>query len=426
MAYYLGWDTVPQVAEHAITAIKIVVPVWSGNFLLRTVSMRALQHYGLLNPHIDAYWPRFIPWRPLKKFHQAFTEWREEHFSFGEKSTGGFLAVSSTLAERYSPGDIVLGRARLWGGIPSMQYVGYKPERSMLVFGMTGSGKTNWTLQQIALTPENASIVNIDVKGIAQRTVMPVKRRQGVNVQCIDVLGDETASINVTQLIREINEATGRDLTTIIVEGIAQALVPQDAGSKEQFWTIQAWEVWKAGILHEISINPNATLMDVYDRLFRGYWEHCEDKTKALDLYFHSWADNPSFDGFIARIGAALLTMNSRTRSGILPSGTGPTAWLGHPNTKRFLGPRHSFNLCDLKGDKPLILNLACPPGELRSTYAGFFRMMMYLTVKVLELVPNNLTRKEPTRKVWDENKKPEQLPPAAVSIRPQLRGIQA
>ncbi|MEO0569310.1 MAG: type IV secretory system conjugative DNA transfer family protein, partial [Pseudomonadota bacterium] len=216
-----------------------------------------------------------------------------------------------------------------------------------------------------------------------------------------------------------------QDMTTIIVEGIAQSLVPENPNEKP-FFRIQAWEVWKAAILHEVSINPDATLMDVYDRLMRGYSEYADDISEARQLYFLALAENQNFDGFISRIGGMLASTDERTLSNILPSATGPTAWLGHENTKRFLGPRHDFNLCDLKGDKPLILNMACPPGELRTTYAGFFRMMMYLTIKVLELCPNNLHRKAPTRIFWDEIQNTGPLPPAAATIWPQLRGFQA
>ena len=410
--------------DHAPIVIEIAAQTWGANLLLRTASLKALQWAGLSSPTIEGAWPRLIPWRQPQKLRRMIAEKLEEIFDLGKKRTGGFMSVLSVLTELHRPGDLVLGRAKIWGGFPFTQYISTRTTRSINVYGMTGAGKSNLLQAWVAEAPPDASSVIVDVKGTMTRTVLPVKARAGINTQIVNVLEGKTASYNPLTMIAQIRRITGQDFSTIIIDGIAQALVPEAPQAKDPFWRNQAVEIVKAFILHEYSMNPHVSLTHIYDRLMRGLWEYAGDGASARGLYLESMLQNRTYGGFIARVAGQLIDMDPRTLSGAMAGATGPMAWLGHERTKSFVD-RSDFCLTELKGDKPLIVDLACPAGELRTTFKGYFRMMLYLTTKVMELVPNNTTRKVPTRIIFDEMQnigKIEGVP----TIWPLLRGYQA
>ena len=382
-------------------AISALIAIIAANAVLRFLFIKAAIRFGFVHPELEARWPR-LPWRILQNVRKAIVEKYEELFVMGRRSSSGFTPTLSTLLLRYRADREILGRARVWGW-PWIQYVCEPISRHMMVFGQTGGGKSNFIATLIAYTPLTASIFLIDPKGFFSRTVLAAKRRLGANVYVIDVLGNTglpSASINPIRTIFELNELTGKDYTTIMVVGICQAIIPKEKFEKPFFYK-KAVEIVAAIILHEISLNPDTDLVQITRRIFAGYAEHAEKVSDQQFMYFQAMAENPACDGFIATIAARALATDERTLSNIMATATAPLMWIMHQQSKEFL-VRHDVSLLDLKSDtRKVIIALACSPFELRTTFAGYFRMMIFIVLKIMELVSGNL--KERTRIIFEE-----------------------
>lgn len=371
------------------------------NVVLRALVMAVAQFIGFNHPALEAYWPR-LPWRPMQVVRKTILEKYERVFVMGKRSNGGFLPFLSTLLLRYRKGMLVYGRVMLLD-FKWPQYAAEDISRHLSILGQTGGGKSNFLANLIAMTPNTASMFVIDPKSMFSNTVLAAKKAMGMAVFTVDVLGTGgalTASINPIKTIFELNEVTGKDYTTIIVVGICLALIPKSKFEKP-FFHNKAVEIVSAIILHEISINPDTDLVQICDRVFAGYAEHVETPTDAQEMHLRAMAANPSFDGFISRIATLALSMDQRTFSNIMATATAPLLWLMHPQTKKFI-VRHDVSILDLKSNKrKVIIALACTPTAMRDEFAGYFRMMVFIVLKVMEFY--KLELKERTRIIVEE-----------------------
>lgn len=394
---FVGVDALLVWSRAMMTVVAAIV----ANALLRLLAVKLAQAFGFNHPFLERYWPR-LPWRVLQRLRKAVIEKYEELFVMGKRSSSGFTPTLSTLLLRYRSSSVILGRARIWG-FPWIQYVAEPISRHMMVFGQTGGGKSNYLASVIAYTPLSASMLVIDPKGFFSKTVLAAKKAAGASVYVVDVLGNsgiETASINPIRTIQELNDLTGKDFTTIMGVGICQAIIPKEKFEKP-FFHRKAVEIVAGIILHEMTQDPDTDLVKICHRVFAGYADHTEDVTDGQVMYLREMAGNPAYDGFVARIAAMALSTDPKTFSNIMATATAPLMWLMHEQTKKFI-VRHDVSLLDLKSDaRKVIISLACSPFELRTTYAGYVRMMVYIVLKIMELVPGNL--QERTRIIFEE-----------------------
>lgn len=387
--------------ETSVLIYKIaggVLAVIAANAALRFVVVKTASYFGLVHPLLESRWPR-VPWRPFQHVHKRMSEWVNKNVSMGKKSTGGFLPLLSVLLMRYQSGQFAYGRARVFG-VPWIQTVSENMERHFTVCGQTGSGKSNYTADLIANTPLDAPIFSIDPKKFFDRTVYEARRKRGGIVHTIAPLESCTASINPIQSIFELNRILDDDLTEILVIGICKAIIPKEAYEKP-FFNNKAGQIIAATILHEISIDPNTNLVVIAERAFSGYSDEMDTISDGQKAYFVAMSQNPSFNGFIARIAASALSTDERTLSNIMATATAPLLWLLTSQAKRFMVHNDCF-LTDLKHPtRKVTINLACPPHEMRTTFSGFFRMMVFLVTKFMELTPNHGGEK--TRIIFEE-----------------------
>lgn len=390
--------------ETSVFAYKVaggVLAIIIANASLRFVVVKTALHFGIAHPLLESHWPR-VPWRIFQRVHKAIIEKYEELFVMGKRSSSGFTPTLSTLLLKYSPDKIILGRARVWGW-PWVQYVAEPISRHMMIFGQTGGGKSNYLASIIAFTPLTASIFLIDPKGFFSRTILAAKRAMGAAVYVIDVLGNTgipSASINPIRTIFELNELTGKDYTTIMVVGICQALIPKEKFEKP-FFHRKAIEIVAAMILHEITQDPDTDLVQICRRVFAGYADEAEELGDGEKMHLKAMAENPAFDGFISLIANRALSTDPKTLSNIMATATAPLMWLMHKQTKEFV-IRHDVSLLSLKSNtRKVIISLACSPFELRTTFAGYFRMMIFIVLKIMELIPEKI--EERTRIIFEE-----------------------
>lgn len=375
-----------------------VLAVILANASLRFVVVKTMGYFGLAHPAIESRWPR-LPWRILQTLKKKGSEWFNKNITMGKKSSGGFLPVLSVLLMFNRPGHFAYGRARVFG-LPWIQTVSEEMERHFTICGMTGSGKSNYTADLIANIPLEASIFSLDPKYFFDRTVYASRRLRGQTVHTVAPLLSSTASINPIQSVFELNRILGEDLTEILVIGICKAIIPKEAYEKP-FFNNKAGQIVSAMILHEMSIDPDTDLTVIAERAFAGYSAETENLTDGQKAYLVAMADNPSFNGLISRIALAALSTDPKTLSNIMATATAPLLWLLTPQAKRFMVRNDCF-LTDLKNpERSVTINLACPPHEMRSTFAGYFRMMVYLVTKFMELTPNHGGEK--TRIIFEE-----------------------
>jgi len=370
------------------------------NVILRAIVMRLAEFIGFNDPRLEAYWPR-LPWRPFQWMRKTILEKYERVFVMGKRSSGGFLPFLSTLLLRYRKGMLIYGRV-LFLDFKWPQYAAEEISRHLTILGQTGGGKSNFLAKIIADTPNTASMFIIDPKGMFSATVLAAKKAAGMAVFVIDVLGIGVGnhSINPIRTIFELNELTGKDYTTIMVVGICLAIIPKQKFEKP-FFHNKAVQIIAAMILHEISIDPDTNLVVICHRAFAGYVEQAGEVTKGQEMYLRAMAANPSYDGFISRIATEALSMDQRTYSNIMATATSPLLWLMHPQAKKFI-VRHDVSLLDLKSNKrKVVIALACTPTAMRDEFAGYFRMMVFIVLKIMEFYKNPLD--ERTRIICEE-----------------------
>lgn len=366
------------------------------NLILRTAVFHTLRHFGAYDPRFDYFWPR-LPWRPFYRVFEWFRAWWEENISTGRKNTDGFSSFLSSLSAQLKPGDFLIGRVRLpyLGGW--YQPIGQSISRHVMLIASTGSGKSVFLATLIALLPKRATAFIIDPKGFFSRVILTALKALGRKVQVIDALGItgwQSASVNLLAQIKELSKRVGQDVSTIMFDTLALSDIPKTE-TKSPFFPDTARMLWAALHAHVSSTMPNGSVIDSRRLLTVGYIEQAAgDAEFAMAMLWQTMAENPSWDGYISKVGLQMLEMSERTRNDVLATARSATKYLDHKQIQN-ISQRDDVQLCDLKrNDSDLIVALALPTIELRTTFNPFVTQLTAFTLKAFELIEGNINER--------------------------------
>lgn len=365
------------------------------NFFLRTLVFTILQRYGAFDPTWDKYWPR-LPWRPVWKCLVAIAEWKEQNFGGGAAS-GGPAGPFSQLALPFEPEHSLIGRARLWGGIPYYGLVGEKSERHKLYIAAPGSGKSLQLQTSLAMEPDDACILSTDPKGDLTRDVFYKMEERGHELRPIDPLGlldRPSARINLLKQIDFLNAKLGQDLTTIIINRIAAIFIP-DRPSEKVFFINKARELWARIMAYARHIDPDATLIDARRLFAEGFREEARgDPVLARTMLWQAMSECDAYGGYISTVGAQMLSDDDRTVANITATLDAYTAFLDHEQIIAVCSG-NDIDLTDLKNpDSNVIIPLIAPVGEMRTTLKPLFGSIVSMALAVMEYIPGDLETK--------------------------------
>ncbi|MEQ8694290.1 MAG: type IV secretory system conjugative DNA transfer family protein [Gammaproteobacteria bacterium] len=406
--------------------VEILILAFLGNLGLRTAVFLSLRFIGAYDPRMYHYWPT-LPWRPFMRLYGLFREWWEINITTGKESTEGFSSVLMTLATPFKPGTFLLGlvRFRYIGGW--LQPVGQKITRHCLLIAATRSGKSVFLATILALLPRRATALLIDPKGFFSRVILQSMKRRNRNVHALDPLaisGMESSSINLLSQIPELNRRIGQDVSTIVFDSFASADLPK-IETKNPFFSDTARALWAALMAHVASTIPDGSMVDARRLLTQGYIERANDSAElAMAMLWQAMAANPSWNGYIGRVGLQMIGMAERTRNDVLATARSATKYLDHAQVQA-VSQRTDFFLTDLKReDSDLVVSIALPTTAIREEFNPWVTQIVGFTLKAFELIEGNLS--EPCRLILEELPAYGPKMPGLVEAFPLLRGYGA
>ena len=391
-------EMVLLILNAAIALAALIV----ANFLLRTVIVKVLMFFGAFDPRWDRYWPR-LPWRFVWRALVGFVEWKEENFSGGEHNAGRVHWLTQ-LATPYRTGYSLIGRLRLPFGIGHYFLVGEPTERHKVFVASARSGKSVQLETEISLMPDDAAGLFTDPKGTITENVCYYLEARGHELCVLDPLGctsRPSQSINIHRQIDFINHRLGDDRTTMLFDRYAAMHFPPDSNEKEYF-KIAGKEGWARLNCFAKWYYPDSSPLHARHFLMHGFIEHADgDSELAMTMLWKAMERCPIYNGYVSSFGTEMLNLDHRTRSSVLSTMKGKTAYLDHPQV-RAVSHRNDLNLCDLKDPtKNLIITLPAPVGDMRTTLRPWIGAITSLSLAVMEWIPGDLRTK--TRFVIEE-----------------------
>ena len=378
---------------------------------LRTVWVIMARQFGLYNPAHYRWWPR-IPWRMCLSPVVFIRRWlRERHM--GRKQTAGWASPIERLFLMFRPGDVFIGRLRVFG-IGFFMPIGIRTRRHLVMIAGTGAGKTTSLISMLALHRGNAFVV--DPNGQIARALM---RRcgkgghgilgKGGRAMALDPkeqLGRPSACWNAFDELHEAEKREGIDSVPELAAVMALSLVQQDSQS-QPFFSNASREFVSALILYIYAEQPrqDQNIIRLRHLLTSGLEGGPAKVGKRVctpfDYLLFKMSECKAFDGIIQDgIASVANAAGSPDKLGqLLSSARTQTAWLDLPRIRR-ISMRSDFTLDELKsGD--LSLFLVAPVSDVQDTLSPWFRLITVFAQQTFERIPGR--PKYPTLFAIDE-----------------------
>lgn len=287
-----------------------------------------------------------------------------------------------------------------YGSQAGMMFLGYragvkigrKDDRHQVTIGGSRAGKGVSLIVPNLLSYEGSALA-IDPKGeLAKLTAQPRSKRLTKDCFVLDPFGTSGVPSSKFNPIGEIKEWVSQEpekrwpYAIDDAANIADALIIPSGG--DSHWTDSAKTLIQALILLTLSLGKDeANLITVRDFIMlkdRSVIDearnHDGDREKGLFVVMQSFAAD--FDGFIAAVGAAFMSMGEKERASVLSTARTQTAFLDSPALASVL-KQSDFELADLKR-KPTTVYL-CLPASNMGTHSKWLRIIITLALRACE-----------------------------------------
>tara|TARA_Y100001968_G_scaffold170899_1_gene156314 strand:- start:6657 stop:8363 length:1707 start_codon:yes stop_codon:yes gene_type:complete len=358
-----------------------------GLFLLASAVSFFLRVIGCNHPAFYRYFPR-IPWRSFYKIKMAYSRWVDVVFHTKSRSTGGFAPVLAVMCMLYRPNQIFLGRVWAWD-VGLFQPVGTKVSRHIMVYAMTGAGKTTWLISMLALWRGSAWL--IDPKGQVTDALQRCdSKRTWVVLRPYEM--DNTDQWNPFD---DIKAALQRGGVTGLIKWcshLSESLIVTPQGAKEVFWTNASRQFLTALVAHVITYHPEEDHTLGYVRLLicQAYRVEDEDGTvettneEAHKLLHKIMDENKALGEMISNAASAFTSSEGNTFKSLLSTLQEQTQWLDFPSVA-FMLSSTTRPLSDAKTRSDVVFSLVLPVLALRQKLKGLARLYTNFTAYTFE-----------------------------------------
>lgn len=271
----------------------------------------------------------------------------------------------------------------------------YVPDdRHLMTIAGSRAGKGVSLIIPNLLLYEN-SVLAIDPKGELSRITTRARRAMGQQVHILDPFATNgrypSASFNP---LAEIDPASPSavDEAGLIADGLIE-----HNPHGERYWTDSAQNVLRGLLLLVLSFPASerhlGTVRDlltlVHSDLRAMAGQHKVSEEVALLAWLHGIKGVPNAD-VISAAGSQLRDMGEKERGSVLSTARTQTRWLDSPAIRATL-TRSDFKLSDLKSKKTTVF--LCLPGSNMATHAAWLRMIVSMSVTMMEQVksPNTV-----------------------------------
>lgn len=389
----------------------IVILLFLALGVVRTLWIVVARRLGIYSPASYHLFPR-VPWRMCVAPMVALRRWlRERHM--GRKQTAGWASPIERLFLMFRPGDVFIGRLRLFG-IGLLMPIGIRTRRHLVMIAGTGAGKTTSLISMLALHKGNAFV--IDPNGQIARAQM---RRCGSGGRGIigkggralaldpkEQLGRPSACWNVFDELHLAEQREGIDSVPELASVMAFALVQQDSNS-QPFFSNASREFVSALILYIYAEHPREhqnliRLRQLLTSGLEGGPTKIGDRScTPFDYLLFKMHECSAFGG-IVRDGIASVanaSSNSERVGQLLSSARTQTVWIDLPRIRR-ISTHSSFTLDELKSGN-LSLFMVAPISDIQETLSPWFRLLTVFAQQTFERIPGR--PKHPTLFAIDE-----------------------
>lgn len=290
-----------------------------------------------------------------------------------------------------------------YGSQPGMMFLGYRDgqkigrrdDRHQITIGGSRAGKGVSLIVPSLLTYEG-SVLAIDPKGeLAKLSASPRAKRLHQGTFIVDpfgVTGQPSSNLNPLSEIKEYSlDVPGRNWPHAIDDALMIANAMIIPSGNDSHWSDSAKALLQALILMVLLLRENErnlvtvrSLIMLTDRTVADEAKDCDgDKEKALFKLME--LETEPFDGLIAGIGSAFLSMGDRERASIMSTLRTQTAFLDSPALANTL-QASDFELADLKRKKTTVY--LCLPASNMGTHSKWLRTIITLALRACERVP--------------------------------------
>ncbi|MEO1322831.1 MAG: type IV secretory system conjugative DNA transfer family protein [Pseudomonadota bacterium] len=380
----------------------IVIGLWVSLFILKTLLATLLRPFGLWHPRFYTQFPRLIPWRPVHKVWENLRLWYDTEFTNGTRQTGGWKSTLSSLRMLYFPGDLMLGRARIFG-LPSAQPIGIDPETTITVFAKAGAGKSNMIKTWLALLDPRRAAVITDPKGEHYEQVGKAWARAGRNVHALDLEGkfSGTAKWNPFDEAKLIHEAYGEGALTIFIDYVVEAIVVKAKGETKPVFPEAARFLASSVFAFVYMFAPaDKRNLDHFQHLiFHGmdWLKPIDDDPKEEWDAFHylivALSQRTELDGYISRGATEFLKNGGRTSvADVLFTLRTALKFLGHKTIKD-LTSESTFSFFELKQRNDMVFIMGSAQA-MAGPLSPFMRLIFEVALYCYEVQPGDIPHK--------------------------------
>jgi type IV secretion system protein VirD4 len=310
--------------------------------------------------------PRGVPGRHLKDNIAPYAQWADPD------------GIASHHFWRYEPGKIIVGRV-------GKELIGVNDNRHQMDVAGSRGGKSLHGIANAIEFPGSMSFNDIKAE-YADRTAGRrghgskwVKQGLGQDVHVCDpfrISKHPTSSLNFLDMVPRPGDAREEEAPDIAML-IADGAIIQEGGAGRHFSS--GARRLTAGIILEVCSDEEPekrNLLRVWDLLTRDL----DGQKQLLDVM----ADNPDYDGVIARTGRSLLGKTENERSGIFATAVEQLSFLESPAMKRVLC-KSDFQLSEFKTNPNGLTVYMCLPASRMSTHSRWSRIYNNLLIEAME-----------------------------------------
>ncbi len=376
--------------EIAVTVAAIGFAYVLISFVVKAVLLRVLRLLGLYTPRLYSWLPSVFPmWRSMYRMYMVVGRWKEVVFRFGRYSTAGFSSTLTTMTYLYTPSKILLGRV-WWAGFGLIQPVGLTIQRHIMVYAMTGAGKTTWLITMLALWRGSACI--IDPKGQITDALAQNDKRKWITFYPHEA--ERSAQWNPMDDIKSAMQREGKNAAVKWAQRLAESLVLTPEGSKSPFFSDTARGYLTALILHVLAEHEESehTLPFVCELVTHGYRVYNNDgelettPKEARILLDRLLLRNAAFSGAIAASASAFVNASGDTKSSLVATLQEQLKWLALPSVKHMLA-KTTRPLADAKTRDDVVFSFVTPVLSLREELQPLFRLFTNFVSYTFEAV---------------------------------------
>lgn len=385
LAQVMAWleSLSPEQVCYLLAALAL--PLAISLFIVATILTIILRILGLSHPHHYQYWPR-LPWRLVYRVWMGFTIWFEQVFRFGKHRTGSFAGWLVAFCLVHKVKTVFLGRAMI-AGFGTMQPVGVPVSRHIMVFAMTGGGKTTWLITMVHNW--DGSVFILDPKGqVTYALARCDKKRTWVILDPYNP-SDQWNPFDTLKAAIELGEDPVKWAMRI-----SESLIVTPTGSKTPYFTDTSRGFVTSLILHILTFFDEQyhNLGFMRELIIFGLRVVNDDGSietspeEARALLYQTMRENTAFQGAVAGGAAAFESASGETEGNLLSTLQEQTKWLDIPSVRHMLADT-TKPLSDLKTRDDVVMAFVCPVLSFREELKPLARLLTNMVAYTFESV---------------------------------------